>query len=106
MLRKYNKFQFNDMFRAAFASWLLMNLLLVVVPRYGAYMMTLTGALLLGASLAYHCLLPTNPMHVRFENNKQLEFRLGWCFYLVIIAGKLLSIVNTIGLQQTSFLAV
>lgn len=65
-----------------------MNLLLVVVPRYGAYMMTVTGALLLGSTLAYHCLLPSVPLRVRFENDRELVFRLGWCFYLVLIAGK------------------
>lgn len=81
---------------AALASWLLMNLLLVVVPRYGAYMMILTGALLLGAALTYHSLLPKSPLHVRFENNKELAFRLGWCFYLVIIAGVLCIIVGLI----------
>lgn len=74
--------------RAAFASWLLMNLLLVTVPRYGAYMMTVTGALLLGSALAYHCLLPSTPLRVRFENDQELVFRLGWCFYLVILAGQ------------------
>ncbi|XP_046678719.1 dual oxidase maturation factor 2 [Homalodisca vitripennis] len=79
---------------AAFASWLLMNLLLVVVPRYGAYMMTLTGALMLGAALAYHCLLPSTPLRVRFENEQELVFRLGWCFYLVILAGALCLVVG------------
>lgn len=73
--------------RAALASWCLMNLLLVVVPRYGAYMMMVTGSLLLGSALAYHCLLPSTPLSVRFENGSKLEFHLGWCFYLVILAG-------------------
>lgn len=73
--------------RAAFASWLLMNLLLIVVPRYGAYMMTLTGSFLLVAAFVYRCLLPANPLQVRFEQNKILAFRYGWCFWLVIIAG-------------------
>lgn len=79
---------YNVVSRAALASWFLMNLLLIVVPRYGAYMMVLTGALLLGSALAYHCLLPTTPLAVRFENGNQLVFCLGWCFYLVILGGK------------------
>jgi dual oxidase maturation factor 1 len=72
--------------RSAFATWLLMNLLLVVVPRYGAYAMMLTGTLLLGTDLAYYMLIPFNPLVVRFEGSV-LMFRLGWCFWLVIIAG-------------------
>jgi len=79
---------------AAFASWLLMNLLLIVVPRYGAYMMVLTGALMLGAALAYQCLLPSTPLRIRWENGSELVFRLGWCFYLIILAGALCLVVG------------
>ncbi|KAL1137842.1 hypothetical protein AAG570_009538 [Ranatra chinensis] len=80
---------------ASFSSWLLMNLLLVVVPRYGSYAMTLTGVLMLAASLAYHCLLPSTPLRIRFEDNL-LSFKFGWCFWLVIIAGSLCTIAGLI----------
>ncbi|XP_014242288.1 dual oxidase maturation factor 2 [Cimex lectularius] len=73
---------------AAFACWLLMNLLLVVVPRYGACAMSLTGTLMLGSAFAYHCLLPVNPLKVRFEHS-MLSFKFGWCFWLVVVAGAL-----------------
>jgi hypothetical protein len=73
-------------FRAAFASWLLMNLLLVVVPRYGAFAMIVTGVLLLSTDLVYYMLIPYNPLVVRFEGSA-LMFRLGWCFWLVMTAG-------------------
>ena len=72
--------------RSAFASWLLMNLMLVVVPRYGAYAMTLTGSLLLSTALVYYMLIPLNPLVVRFEGGTLL-FRLGWCFWIVVTAG-------------------
>jgi len=73
--------------RSAFASWLLMNLLLVVVPRYGAYAMVVTGTLLHCTALVYYMLIPFNPLVVRFEGGALL-FRLGWCFWLVITAGE------------------
>jgi len=73
--------------RSAFASWLLMNLLLVVVPRYGAYAMMVTGTILHCTALVYYMLIPFNPLVVRFEGGA-LVFRLGWCFWLVIIAGE------------------
>ena len=73
--------------RSAFASWLLMNLLLVVVPRYGAYAMMVTGTLLHCTALVYYMLIPFNPLVVRFEGGALL-FRLGWCFWLVIAAGE------------------
>ncbi|PNF40908.1 hypothetical protein B7P43_G14984 [Cryptotermes secundus] len=73
---------------AAFASWLLMNLLLVVVPRYGAFAMIVTGMLLLSTDLVYYMLIPYNPLVVRFEGSA-LMFRLGWCFWLVMTAGVL-----------------
>jgi hypothetical protein len=75
--------------RAAFASWLLMNLLLIVVPRYGAFAMIVTGILLLSTDLVYYMLIPYNPLVVRFEGSA-LMFRLGWCFWLVMTAGDFL----------------
>jgi dual oxidase maturation factor 1 len=74
------------LFRAAFTAWLLMNILLMVVPRYGAYTMVLTGVLMLSADLMYLWLLPDAPLQVRFEVG-MLKFELGWCFWLTLIAG-------------------
>ncbi|KAI5751593.1 hypothetical protein M8J77_009053 [Diaphorina citri] len=79
---------------AAFAAWLLMNLLLVVVPRYGAYAMTCTGILMVLSATVYHCMLPKVPLMIRFESNKVLSFHFGWCFYLVIAAGLLCFLVG------------
>uniref|UniRef100_T1HMM5 Uncharacterized protein n=1 Tax=Rhodnius prolixus TaxID=13249 RepID=T1HMM5_RHOPR len=79
----------------AFASWLVMNLLLVVVPRYGACAMVLTGCLMLASTLVYHCLLPVRPLHVKFEDTT-LSFRFGWCFWLVVVAGALCILVGLI----------
>nr|CAD7452957.1 unnamed protein product [Timema tahoe] len=73
---------------ASFAMWLLMNLMLVVVPRYGAYSMMVTGVLLVSTDLVYYSLLPLNPLLVRFEGST-LTFSLGWCFWLVLTAGVL-----------------
>ena len=42
--------------RASFAAWLVMNMLLLVVPRYGAYMMTVTGTIMLFTNLVTHIL--------------------------------------------------
>ncbi|XP_021932842.1 dual oxidase maturation factor 1 isoform X2 [Zootermopsis nevadensis] len=80
---------------SAFAMWLLMNLLLVVVPRYGAYAMMVTGTLLLSTDLVYYMLIPLNPLVVRFEGSV-LMFRLGWCFWLVITAGALCIVVGLV----------
>ncbi|KAJ9589691.1 hypothetical protein L9F63_017097, partial [Diploptera punctata] len=80
---------------AAFATWLLMNLLLVVVPRYGAYAMVLTGLLLLSTDLVYYMLIPPRPLVVRFEDSA-LRFTLGWCFWIVIIAGALCTCVGLV----------
>ena len=74
--------------RAALASWLMMNLLLVVVPRYGAYAMIITSLFLLVTCFVYHCMLPVNQLVIRFEENKMLTFGFGWCFWLTLFAGK------------------
>ncbi|XP_046994995.1 dual oxidase maturation factor 2-like [Schistocerca americana] len=73
---------------AALASWVMMNLLLVVVPRYGAYAMTVTGVLMAASALTYWLLLPAAPLCVQFEAGA-LHFEFGWCFWVVIIAGAL-----------------
>lgn len=70
----------------SFSLWLLMNLMLVVVPRYGAMLMTTCGLLLLGTVCGYLKLLPENPLVIHIESNT-IHFRLGWCYWLVFAAG-------------------
>ena len=72
---------------AAFALWLCMNLLLVIVPRYGAYAMAATGAMMLFADLVYFWLLPGKPLVIHVEE-VTLTLGLGWCFWLILVAGK------------------
>ncbi|XP_063236354.1 dual oxidase maturation factor 1-like [Bacillus rossius redtenbacheri] len=79
----------------AFGAWLLMNLLLVVVPRYGAYAMAATGGLLLLADLVYYGLLPATPLVVHLEGSA-LAFSLGWCFWVVLCAGMLCVVSGTV----------
>ncbi|KAG0717953.1 Dual oxidase maturation factor 1 [Chionoecetes opilio] len=80
---------------AAFASWLLMNVMLVNVPRYGAYTMTVTGILMSFASLIFYLLMPPKPLDMRFEN-VTLTFRLGWCFWLTLVVGGLVTVCGLI----------
>lgn len=71
---------------ASFASWILMNLLLVSVPRYGAYTMCLCGLLLICTAVGYYCMLPEHPLTIIMEGGR-LEFHLGWCYWLVLVVG-------------------
>ncbi|KAL7010445.1 hypothetical protein ACKWTF_000042 [Chironomus riparius] len=79
----------------ALASWLLMNLLLTAVPRYGAYGMCLTGSLLFGAVIGYYFMLPKPPLTIYIEGVK-IDFTFGWCFYLVLIAATLCFFIGLI----------
>lgn len=72
-----------------------MNLLLIVVPRYGAYQMMITSGLMLSADLIYYLLLPQHPLQIHFED-QILEFEFGWSFWMVAIAGSLCGIVGLI----------
>merc|ERR1719445_1112464 len=72
----------------AFALWILSNLLLIVVPRYGAYLIFLTGIFLLFTNLIYSQLLPARPLLIRMEQTV-MTFSFGWSFYLVMVAGSL-----------------
>ncbi|XP_074032400.1 dual oxidase maturation factor 1 [Leptinotarsa decemlineata] len=70
----------------SFAIWLLMNLMLIVVPRYGALLMTVCGFLLLATVCGYFGMLPETPLVIHVEGAK-LNFEFGWCYWLVLIAG-------------------
>lgn len=75
-------------FRTALAFWLLMNLLLVVVPRYGAYAMASLGVILCAAAGGYWASIPHSPLIVKLDG-AILFFTLGWCFWLVLFSGKI-----------------
>jgi len=72
--------------RTSFASWLMMNLLLMMVPRYGAYGMIFTGLCMLLTNLIYSTLLPCEPLIAHIEGSI-LSFNLGWNYWLVLSAG-------------------
>lgn len=75
------------LFRASFASWTMMNLLLVVVPRYGAYGMISTGICMLLTNLIYWALLPCEPLTAHIDGSI-LAFNLGWNYWLVLLSGR------------------
>ena len=71
---------------AAFCSWILMNVFLCAVPRYGVYTMQVTGVLMLLTDAIYAVLLPGKPLVIPFEN-QILTFSYGWCFWVVLVGG-------------------
>nr|XP_037285231.1 dual oxidase maturation factor 1-like [Rhipicephalus microplus] len=68
------------------ALWLLMNVLLCAIPRYGAYAMQLTGLTMLFSGGLYSSLLPARPLIIPFEGGL-LHFSFGWCYWAVLGAG-------------------
>ncbi|KAJ8969164.1 hypothetical protein NQ314_001905 [Rhamnusium bicolor] len=70
----------------SFTVWILMNLMLIVVPRYGALLMTTCGFLLLSTGCGYFGMLPETPLVIQIEGSI-LNFNFGWCYWLVILAG-------------------
>lgn len=80
---------------SSFASWLLMNSLMVNVPRYGAYTMTVTGALMTFANAIFYLLMPVKPLMLRFEETV-ITFELGWCFWLTLIVGVIMAVSGMI----------
>ncbi len=77
----------------AFALWILMIITFFMVPTFGAYLMSITGGLMITSNLVYFCLIPTHDLKIHFES-AILEFDLGWCFWLVFVAGSLSFIVG------------
>ena len=60
--------------------------MLIVVPRYGAYLITLTGLTLLFTNFLYYWLLPGRPLVIRMEDSL-VTFNFGWSYWLVMVAG-------------------
>lgn len=80
---------------ASLASWFLMNLLLLAVPRYGAYTKIITGVLLVCTNIGYSWIIPKPPLTIIVEGG-HLSFHFGWCYWLVMVAGILCLCVGTI----------
>lgn len=80
---------------ASFASWLVMNLLLVAVPRYGAYCKVVTGLLLISTNFGYSWLVPKPQLVIIMEGGR-LTFHYGWCFWLILVAGILCLFVGIV----------
>ncbi|CAN7998633.1 unnamed protein product, partial [Ixodes pacificus] len=78
---------------ASFAAWLLANVLLCAVPRYGAYTLQLTGALMVVSTIIYSSLLPDLPLVIPLEGDF-LQLSMGWNFWLVLIIGILAIILG------------
>ena len=85
----------NIALTAAFVAWILMNLMLVNIPRYGGYLMGLTGALLCSSAAIYCILMPSRPLLIRFEDTI-ISFHFGWCFWMVLVIGLLQLIVGLV----------
>lgn len=83
------------MLYASLACWFLMNLMLITVPRYGAYTKIVIGLLLIATNVGYSHCLPKPPLMVIVEGGR-LTFHYGWCYWLVLIAGILCVCVGTI----------
>lgn len=63
-----------------------MNLMVIVVPKYGAILMTACGLLLLATVCGYIGMLPENPLVIHIEGST-LHFEFGWCFWIILVAG-------------------
>lgn len=78
---------------SAFTTWLLSCLMLVTVPRYGAYLLAITGTLMSLACLVFWLLRPPTPLTIRFEDTA-ITFGLSWCFWLVLVVGSLVGVAG------------
>lgn len=78
---------------ASFATWLLTNVLLCAVPHYGAYMLQLSGALMIVSAITYYSLLPRFPLSIPLET-EVLQLRLGVNYWLLLIGGILAVLVG------------
>uniref|UniRef100_T1GFW5 Uncharacterized protein n=1 Tax=Megaselia scalaris TaxID=36166 RepID=T1GFW5_MEGSC len=72
------------------ASWMLMNLLLIAIWSIYESIYRCTTSL---NNIGYYYLLPKRPLVIFLEGGT-LEFSLGWCYWLLLVAGVLCFIVG------------
>jgi|SRR6218665_3359094 len=72
--------------RTSLVTWLISNILLCFILSRGMLMLTLTGGLMIIASLVYHFMQPSIPLAIPFSDGF-LRFHYGWCFWLCVSAG-------------------
>ena len=53
--------------RSSFVLWVSMNIMILVVPRYGAYLMALTGLMMLFSDAVFWNLIPKRPLMIHIE---------------------------------------
>jgi len=80
---------------AAFTTWLLSCVMLVTVPRYGAYLLSITGSLMVFACVVYWSLKPAVPLVIRFED-VALRFSLGASFWVVLCWGCIIGVIGSV----------
>ncbi|XP_077988774.1 dual oxidase maturation factor 1-like [Glandiceps talaboti] len=79
----------------AFPLWLLSNMLFLMVVRYGAYFLAMTGGTMLLGNLIYATLRDGEILAIPFED-ATLTFSFGWCFWLTLITGLVCIILSII----------
>jgi len=67
-------------------TWAWMNIFFLVIPRYGAATMIVMGLLALLSVLVYWLLLPARELVIYLSGN-QLRFKMGGCYWTVLVAG-------------------
>jgi len=65
--------------------------------------MIVTGGLMLSTNVIYYLLIPSKMMMIRFED-RILMFKLGWCFWLVLVAGKCQTLIYNVTHKMLQFL--
>jgi len=76
-----------SVYRTAFVTWLISNVLVCFVVFRGLVFLSLTGCLMSTATLVYHCMQYAAPIIIPFEDGV-LRLHYGWCFWLCLSTGK------------------
>jgi len=77
--------------RSAFASWIIANILLHTVLRYGGLITIFTGLLMIGANASFTTLRAHGchlEVHLGYYEPAVLRPTYGWCFWLCLSVGK------------------
>lgn len=78
---------------SSLASWIMANIYLVYILKYGTFMGTLTGMLMSGSCCLYHLLQPKHELLLPVDGDT-VGLHYGWCYWFTLSAGNNLKLFN------------
>ncbi|CAI9724097.1 dual oxidase maturation factor 1-like isoform X2 [Octopus vulgaris] len=87
---------------ATLTFWIITVILMCSVVFYGSVMFLISGLTMCITAIVYHLLQPPHPIQIPF-GEEVLRLSYGWCFYLVLVTGIIISAIGLFFVALNAF---